>query len=263
MAIYALGARPNKPQSQILQAALGELDENGVPFEVIEVTTARREADSTSMHGCQDTFVSIEGGRVEITHREQGRVKWIKGKMGTRSVAYFANTEENLNFLASHFNDGSFIIKDSIVKAEVKSRYDKMVEKMTQEQKEKMAKQIEDSKKNPHGGTVVLPGRKTLKEVELEEERKILDQKRRELDKKENELKQKEEFIAQRASGDQGEVTVVHAREELQALDMPQIRKLARGYYKLKIENTDKKADIINMIIKPVSTEVKTETVTG
>jgi hypothetical protein len=269
MAIYCRGARPNKPSEEILEAALGEEDENGVPFEIIKLKATRIEANYTSVHGCQDTFIEqeshIPGRTFTIYHRDEGRVRWLKGKFGGLPQAILAKTEKNLHFLASHFYDGIFVITDRVIKAEVEARAKKLQAAMSEKEKEKQATRIKEAHTHKEGGPLPARGGMTVEKIEQTEERKALDARKRELDEREQGIDQKEENLAKRVvDTTEAEIKVVHERGELEAMNMGQLKKLARGYYKLKFPETTKKAEILEMIFKPVApAEEPVQQVTG
>lgn len=268
MAIYARGARPNRPQSEIIQAALGEEDENGVPFEIIEVVGTRTEADYTSMHGCQDTFIEIgspiQGKSFTITHRDEGRVRWLKGKFGGRPKALFAKTEKNMRFLAAHFYDGIFVFADSVLRAEVQARAEALKAKMGQKELDAENKRLQDGKTYMHGGAVPTKGGLSQKEIEIKEQEKSLQKREADIRKKEENLKKKEDFVAKQVGENVTKAVMpAHERAELEVMKMYEVRKLARQYYKLDITETMKKTEIIDLIFKPKVSETKVETVTG
>jgi hypothetical protein len=269
MALYATGARPNRPTEEIIKNALGEEDENGVPFEIIEVTSVRNEANYTSMHGCQDTFIEIgseiPGKSFTISHRDEGRVRWLKGKFGGKPKAAFAKTEKNLDFLANHFYEGIFIFSSNVIKAEVEARAKKIKAAMTEEQKKKQEQHLQDKNTYMHGGPMPTRGGMTAAETEDSENRKNLDKRKRELDEQEQRIAKQEDDLTKRIVGaTDAKVKVNHPKDELQAMNMGALKKLARGYYKLKIADTMKKSEIIDLIYEPeASPEPVVEQVTG
>ena len=58
-------------------------------------------------------------------------------------------------------------------------------------------------------------------------------------------------------------IKVIHDRADLEHMNMGALKKLARGYYRLTILDTMKKAEILDLIYKPKVPETKVETVTG
>lgn len=264
------GATPRRTQKEIMQAALGELDENGVPFEVIEITSLRNEAGSTTVHGAQDTTIEIADDNPSksfyITHSD-GRIKWEPSKFGGKPVAFLAKTEKNLNFLAHHYYDKTFIIKDSIVRSEVESRAKKIIDSMDEKQKEQNQKRIQGMVTHKDGGIITTNDGNTLDDEKYKSLEKALKEKEMALKKKEQELNEKAAFIESRiAETTSGPVKVVHTKEELEAMHISQIRSLASGYYKFSVDSTDKKAELIEMILSKKEDnpeEIKTETVVG
>jgi hypothetical protein len=271
MTIYAVGARPNRPQSDIIKAALGEEDENGVPFEVIEVTALRNEANYASTIGCQDTIIEMKsdvpGKKFTITHRDDvGRIRWFKDwRSGGRPRDLLANTQKNKEFLAMHFYDGLFLIHNAVVKAEVEAMAKKIKDGLTEKQKTKEEERLKSLKTFKGGGRVPTQGGLSPEQIELERQRKDLADKRRELEEREQSMDQKEKFFAKRvADSIESEVKVVHERAELEGMRMAQLRSLAREYYKLQIPNTMKKVEILELIFKPKApVEAPAEQVTG
>jgi hypothetical protein len=254
MAIYALGATRARPSEQIIQAALEEgiRDKDGRPFEIIELISLEPVADYTSVHGYEDTFVKREGKKLSIFHRKPGRIRWMQGEFGGMPRAQLAKTPHNVRVLALNYFDKKFKVKDPLHDAEIKAIADKEWAAMTDEQRVKEKARISGLDEAPYGGKKRNSEGKTKDEIYIEELEKDLRKRQRTVDQKELDVNAKEKNMAQKVSKavEEGQVLTKHTRQELAPLPIHKVRKIARNEFKIQWKDTDKKTEIIEMIMK-------------
>lgn len=124
-------ARRGGPTAEdIIEQAIGSIDEYGKPFEVV-----RLQWRSSSLHPCtegqkiagyEDAIISMTRNGPKVSYRKSGSAVFRRSMRNGPYIALVAKTERNMTKMASSYRDGLWIIQDRIHDAEIKKLSDEM-----------------------------------------------------------------------------------------------------------------------------------------
>lgn len=238
--------------------AIGEIDQFGTPFEVIELrwvdSKLHPNTDYAKTRGFDDAVISVgANGRLSITYREKtGSVQWLRGLGGHGPfIGKVARTDRNIRLLASHYRDGLWRIKDQHVDAEVRAMSDKLWESMSPELRNFNEKRIKAMHTRSNEGNVVhLPQDSEKVKAEqdrINEERRDLARQKQDLARREAALSAKEKRITE-VRVEQIKNDTPPDTSDLSSLGFRDLRKLAREKYGVKVDPSWNKDRLMELI---------------
>lgn len=260
MAINIFGAKAKFTEEQIIRACIdnGLQDDEGNVFEVITLVSLRPVASGSSTLNFTDTIINAKDqGRITIVNKQRGcgRIAWQR-KFG-RMIGQLAKTPANIETLAKNYYWKSWKIQEPHIDAEVKALADKYRSEKSEGELAAEFKIIQGSKQSPYGGDMVDAEGKTAEQKEKEIEEANMKKRNAELRNKELELTKKEAKITQTITDkiEAGGSVTEHTYEGLMKMatgpgGLFKLRKLARESFGVELEQTLKKADIVDKILQ-------------
>lgn len=283
-----------------INAAIGETDNYGNPFEIIELSWKRsmvqRMAEYAKTRGFEDTEISDSKEGVIVTHirRGNGCIMWERPFNGRGPfVGRLAKTPFNMVKLAKCYRDNLWTIKNKTIDYEVRAMSDKLWEEMTPQQrkfneerirrlhvlKSELDMQLEQGEviKRLGGDEKAMQAEYEPKKVVddtadefLTEEKKALFRKEKELEEREMRIKELEEQLLQKRTEEirQGNLPVKDNSEDtadqLRSMRPTELRRLARVKYGITLKPSEGREVALQKILeKQRAKSEEPELVTG
>jgi len=135
------GAKLNQEEEkEAVKSAQGTLDQDGQPFEIIELRHKINSQHKKSVRGFQNTEVSLqEDGENIVRHHlaGSGNLLFVPNKMKVRT-AWIAKTPWNVETLKKSFREKNWRFLDPKVEAEIKKMHDEWWETISPEEKDQI-----------------------------------------------------------------------------------------------------------------------------
>jgi len=256
MAIVCKNATKGRPSSRIKEMAIGEIDVNGHPFEIVKLrwNATRKNAEHSNTKGFEDTIIdlNVSTGTLRISYRRPGSVSWMRPEGFGAFIGELGKTQYNMEKLASMYGDGLWKIMDGTTDAQAKAMYEKRLEDMTDKDREYNKKRIEMMYTTAHGGELLPPAAiaKSRDEQEVNEKMKDIHKKEKELSARAEEIAKKEREIlasdVQRIR--EGVPAVQFEMEAMKQMKMHEIRQAYRTVCKVTCDLSATRDELINDI---------------
>lgn len=269
MSFIVIGAknRDGQRSEDWVKNAVGQIDNHGNPFEIIELTWKQspihRSGDNDKTHGFEDTKISMGKDGLKIEHVRQGGgcIRWLRSLNGVGPfVGRIAKTPFNMVKLAKQYRDGLWTVRDRSIDAELKAMSDKLWESMTEEQRKFNEARIKSSNslKAEVGmnAPYVAPRKEKPVEEDNSEEKRELFRLRKELEEREARIKDLEKKHGKIAVEKikAGEAPVAYNRtytaDELRKMNFYEMRKVAKRQFGIPVQPEDKKEPLIEKIME-------------
>ena len=271
------GASPEHPSIEIIRRAIDEgvIDDRGEMLQLIEVQSLVNTGNNTSTHNFEDTILSAEDGEFTVSHRP-GRMMWERQRYG-KPKAMLAKTKKNCESLAAMYYDKTLKILNPVIDAEIKALADKMIERLSPQEKELYFKEVQGKHTKGYAGPEVRSdGAKMMKpEPLIDNKGKTIEQigataEDANLRREKARLQQWEEDLKKREQGlvdntvkkiELGGSVTKYNRGELMEQKVFSLRKIARTEFGVECPNDSKKDWLVERILS--EQQKKDDEVTG
>lgn len=147
------GARLNRDEElEAVKSTQGTLDQDGQPFEIIEVRHRVRSPHPLTIKGYQNTRIIMDqDGKVTVRHDAEGNgnLRFVANKFRDR-IAMVAKTPWNTQTLIKSYRDNTFLFVDAKVGAEIKKLHEEWWAGISEDERAKILKIEEERKLTPH-----------------------------------------------------------------------------------------------------------------
>lgn len=257
--IIVKGATRAHPSEEWIELALGEEDQYGQPFEIVELrwnnSPHHKMADYAKTRGFEDTIISSSRrGEISINYRSNGSIMWYRpNSRVARWVGKLAKTAKNMRLLAKMYRDRLWRISDPYVEAQVRAMSEKMWESMPDDQRKFNEARIRQMHTDHLEGDLKAPDSIVSPDVEKEdirEEKREQFRARMDLERREKEIARKEQRLTKLEAEEirKGKEPVQYHEGYLSGMKIYELRKIARKW-NITIPTTAKKPDIVKAIL--------------
>ena len=257
--IIVIGASRAHPSQEWVQLALGEEDQYGNQFELVELRWNNNRlhlmADYAKTRGFEDAVITAgSGGGLTIKYRRPGSAMWYRpNPIINRFVSQVAKTPHNIKVLATHYRDKLWRIASEHIDKEVRALSDKLWAEMSSEEQLFNEKRIEAM--YTHSLEKGLDGANFSRSPESEkqdmrEEKRLLFQKEKELREMEARIAKQQKRLTdeQIKTIEEGKQPIQYHEKYLMGMKFSDLRKAARKLG-IQMQQTTKKTEVVEMIL--------------